>query len=74
MILAEESDDLVMRAIDRCSKEKAFGNARGIRNMVDRIVENRAVRIAARLTAGEDLSVDSLRRITDEDIRFLIEN
>jgi hypothetical protein len=47
---------------------KDFGNARGVRNIVERIEKKKNSRIAACMRAGDTLSREEIMTITQEDL------
>lgn len=70
-ILEEGSDDSLTTLICE-SKEKVrdFGNARGVRNLVDKLCLKSQSRIAKLLSSNREYSTDDLRTITKEDIEL----
>lgn len=66
---AEVSDELISHAISKeMERRKDFGNARGIRNMVDCAVNNKNTRIAALLRKGVKVERDRIHILSPEDI------
>lgn len=68
LLMADRLDGAVKRLVAEQAKKKDFGNARGIRNLLDKICEQRSVRIARQFQAGVNLSQDDLRMICAEDL------
>ena len=69
LTLAEEAQAPLKMLLLRSSTEKDFGNARGVRNLVDGFIRKQNVRIAGLLTKGNtDVTNDMLTTITKEDI------
>lgn len=68
----EEGIELkVSQLLQRKSKKKDFGNARGVRNVVDKMVEKRNSRIAGLIRENRNLSPEDYCTITLEDLRNL---
>ena len=69
MILPRELDNNVLELIDRRkSVQKDFGNARGIRNLVERVEKKKNARIAAFIRNGIEIDDDILRILRKEDL------
>ena len=67
----EEMSSLVEELITSCARRPDFGNARGIRNLVEKLSEIQACRLADFMAGGADISDEILQQITKEDIRSL---
>ena len=48
--------------------EKDFGNARGVRNILQKVVRNKNNRIAEKLSLGEKIDEEDFLTIKEEDI------
>lgn len=66
------SSEMIARVIlDEKKKTKDFGNARGVRNIVEKAERNKNLRVS---TTAEDMSNDELITITPADIEIDMEN
>ena len=72
LLLADNLDKCIMDLIELVSMEADFGNARGIRNLVDKVVEQRNVRIAELFKMGHKVTPEELQTITEEDIQYFL--
>jgi replication-associated recombination protein RarA len=59
----------VLWLLEQKSKGKDFGNARGVRNVVDKVIETRNSRIAGLIRTGQDLSAEEYCTIRIEDVQ-----
>ncbi len=69
----EEIRKLVDGMLMYCAKKKDFGNARGVRNLVEKLSQIQECRIEGLLEHDEDISDDMLQQITEADINMLLE-
>lgn len=69
----EEVQSMVESMILLCSKKKDFGNARGVRNLVEKLSQIQECRIAGILENGEDVTDEAIQQITKEDIEVLLQ-
>lgn len=69
----EEARKLVDAMFMYCAKKKDFGNARGVRNLVEKLSQIQECRIAGLLEDNDDISDDVLQQITEADINMLLE-
>lgn len=69
--LAEEAKAEMLHVIEEKSKVKNFGNARGVRNLSEKAIENRNTRLGEKLRLKEELSREDYLTITHEDIEKL---
>ncbi len=67
--ITKDAEVLVMDLICEKSTAKNFGNARGVRNLLDKIVEQRNVRIAQLIRAGVDITKEEALLITADDMK-----
>lgn len=73
-LILDDNDELKIRIdslIDACSKKKDFGNARGIRNLVEKLSQIQECRIAESIECGTELSDEDIQSILLEDIENL---
>ena len=70
---SEEVHKLVDGMLMYCAGEKDFGNARGVRNLVEKLSQIQECRIAGLLENNEEISDDMLQQITEDDINKLLE-
>lgn len=68
MKMSSSAVDAARNIIFTKSREKDFGNARGIRNLVDGFIRRQTMRIAELIRKGEDISDETLITIEAEDI------
>jgi SpoVK/Ycf46/Vps4 family AAA+-type ATPase len=61
-------DEKIQELIEVRSKEQNFGNARGVRNLVEAVISTQAVRIQEKNLAGEKLYQGDFLIIREEDI------
>lgn len=73
LIISEKLDDKIREIIQANVRREDFGNARGIRNLLDKVCEQRNVRISNAFLKGQELSNDELKMITEEDFCGLVE-
>ncbi len=66
--LPEEAARLARQWIDRESREPAFGNARGVRNITEKIMERHDARIGSRISRGETPSREEYLTILPQDV------
>ena len=71
LILEENMDALIRSVIQKQSAMPDFGNARGVRNILDKIVEQRNIRIAEWMRNGRELTEEDYQRILKEDLEGL---
>lgn len=57
-----------------CSMKKDFGNARGVRNLVEKLSQIQECRIADVLETGEDISDEEIQQISKEDLEILFKS
>lgn len=69
----EEIRKLIDGMLMYCAKKKDFGNARCVRNLVEKLSQIQECRIAGLLEHDEDISDDMLQQITEDDINMLLE-
>ena len=69
LIIDDSLRDHVYGYIEERSKEKDFGNARGVRNLVDEVNRNRTKRIAELIRDNRNPSVEEVQTIIMADIR-----
>lgn len=72
MIMAEELDCYVRAMIVKYAKASDFGNARGVRNLVDKLSEQRNVRIANILKSGRKPTTEELQTVLEEDLKYFL--
>lgn len=70
--MSEELDDKIVKLLEKYSGASDFGNARGVRNLVDRISEQRNVRIAQMFSTGRKPSQEELQTVLAEDIECFL--
>ena len=70
--LKEDAKQLAYKLIEKKSKGSDFGNARGVRNVMDMVVEEQSVRLAKKMNAGEKLMDNDLKMILSEDIQAVL--
>ena len=70
LILADGMDERIKKMIMLSAKEADFGNARGIRNIVDKVTEQRSLRLAEIVQSGKELTQEELCTIVEEDIQI----
>ena len=70
--MSDELDDKVVALISKYSKTSDFGNARGVRNLVDKIAEQRSVRISDIFLEGRTPTPEELQTVIEEDIQQLL--
>jgi SpoVK/Ycf46/Vps4 family AAA+-type ATPase len=68
MHLEDESDKLIYRLLDIKSKQPDFGNARGVRNLFDEVLESQNDRIMAEIASGEQLTPEQFDTILKVDL------
>lgn len=68
-VLQAEAEEPVQRLIAERSQEGGFGNARGVRNIVEKIIERHNDRIGEMLSEGGNPSDEELITITTEDFQ-----
>lgn len=66
--LADGCGELLRDYIAAGRSSRSFGNARGIRNLVDQLIETQSLRLAGELERTGSFSPDAYRTITSEDI------
>ncbi len=75
--LSLESGEEVKKLVDGmlmyCANKKDFGNARGVRNLVEKLSQIQEYRIAGLLEGNDDISDEMLQQITEADINVLLE-
>lgn len=68
LLLPENADELILQKIEEEKvQKKDFGNARGVRNILDKIIKRKNSRIAKIIRNGETLSNEEMLRIEKED-------
>ena len=68
LIIPEELNIKVRELLVQKSKERNFGNARGIRNVVEKIVEEKNNRIGKQISQGINLTKEEMMQIKEEDL------
>lgn len=71
LTITTEALELVREILIQRSKAKNFGNARGVRNILDVIQEQRNMRIARMIRSGVKVMKEDALQIVEEDIRGL---
>lgn len=71
--LADGCESLLSEYIAENRKKKGFGNARGIRNLRDKLIEVQSLRLTRRMEGGEQLTAEDFAQITQEDLGALVE-
>ena len=61
-----------LQLIAKYSGKADFGNARGVRNLVDKISEQRNVRIAKLFTPGHTPTKEELQTVIQEDLEYFL--
>ena len=64
----EKGEEALRGALLRESLMKDFGNARGVRNLIDKIARNQNVRMAGLLSSNSQVTDDELLTVIAEDI------
>ena len=64
----EKGEDALRGTLLRESLMKDFGNARGVRNLIDKIARNQNVRMAGLLSSNSQVTDDELLTVIAEDI------
>lgn len=72
LLMSDELDDKVVALISKYSKTSDFGNARGVRNLVDKLAEQRSVRISDIFLEGRTPTPEELQTVIEEDIQQLL--
>jgi len=67
-VVADEAKDAVRNYIEGCYRSKDFGNGRGVRNIVEKIIRQANTRIDGYMMAGRDITKEDLITILPEDI------
>lgn len=67
-VVAEQAKDAVRSYIEGCYLGKDFGNGRGVRNIVEKIILHANTRIDGYVMAGKDVTKEDLITILPEDI------
>lgn len=68
LLLETDLDTLVHNVIEKQSAMPDFGNARGVRNVLDKVVEQKNIRIADWMRSGRELTEEDYQKITREDL------
>lgn len=68
LIITDEVKANVHSILAIKSMERSFGNARGVRNLLEKILEQRNVRIAKMIRSGEVITKDEALQITIDDV------
>lgn len=71
MQLEPDIDEELYRMIEQKSKVPDFGNARGVRNLFDEVIEALNTRLVGMNSSGMRVSAAAYDRITKEDIRTI---
>jgi len=71
--LADGCEPLLSEYIAENRKKKGFGNARGIRNLRDKLIEVQSLRLARLMDDGKQLTGEDFAQITQEDLTALVE-
>ncbi|MEG1858220.1 MAG: AAA family ATPase, partial [Pseudoflavonifractor sp.] len=66
--LDENCDGLLTSYISANSTKKGFGNARGIRNLRDRLIETQSLRLSQQMSTGVQLTRADFQMISQEDL------
>ena len=72
MRMAEELECYARAMIVKYGKASDFGNARGVRNLVDKLSEQRNVRIAGIMKSGRRPTTEELQTVLEEDLRYFL--
>ena len=72
LTMSSDLDELAYRVICLHAAMDNFGNARGVRNLVDKLCEQRNVRIAALLRSGSGYTKEDLQAVIDQDLQKLL--
>ena len=72
LILADDLDDILYELIGKYSRKSDFGNARGVRNLVDKIYEQHSYRISSAFSEGRTPTPEELQTVTSEDVEPLL--
>lgn len=67
-VVTSAAMDVAQRYIESCYRNKDFGNGRGVRNIVERIIRQANSRIDSIVEAGGDITSEELITILPEDI------
>jgi len=71
LIIEDGIEPDIVELIKKVSDQPDFGNARGIRNTVERIIEQKNARIASAMRSGKELSREELRTIVASDLKII---
>ena len=75
MHLTEDvSEELLTELFTRCAEDPDFGNARGVRNTVDRVVDARNTRLFEQSVNGVELQKEDFETICAQDIRTVMDS
>lgn len=72
--LEQGCEELMRAYIEENRTKRDFGNARGIRNLRDKLIATQAVRLGAKLEKNEPMSAQDLEQITAQDFEALIDH
>ena len=72
LIMDSALEPLALQLIAKHSSKADFGNARGVRNLVDKISEQRNVRIARLFTPGHTPTKEELQTVIQEDLEYFL--
>ncbi len=72
LVVADSLTPLLLQLIAKYSMDADFGNARGIRNLTQKLMENQNVRLYRMELAGVPMSKEDYKVITEEDITPLL--
>ena len=70
----DENDEALNRAFSHCAAIKDFGNARGVRNFVDKVMDAQTDRIITLSSDGRDLKKEDYEEILIEDVKTAFQN
>ena len=72
LIMKDDLDECALELVTKYSGKSDFGNARGIRNLVDKICEQRSNRLFEMMQSGCELTREQFKEVLKEDLeRFL---
>ncbi len=70
----EDMPKLIESLIIMCSMKQDFGNARGVRNLVEKLSQIQESRIAGMLEQGIEITDDEIQQISKADIESLVKH
>ena len=72
LLMDSSLEPLALQLIAKHSGKADFGNARGVRNLVDKVSEQRNVRIARLFTPGHTPTKEELQTVIQEDLEYFL--